>query len=259
MASLHLTLFIVTISAGNLDLNVPLYRTALRFEETISSEGRAFKLTPFFVEDGGLPFTILTALFFLITFIFHLLNATILFDFYISELKDCRSPTRWLEYFLSAPVMIIIVAYTLGARDRSFILALAALTAVTMPFGYLIELLARPRNDEEWVTSLSQRLIPFFFGWIPQIAVWGLIVLNFYGENYNTEKIPWFVYLILWTECLLFLSFGVASLLGQIRPPKEFWRSEKVFQILSLVSKASLGVLLISNVLILSRFDEIFE
>ena len=68
--------------------------------------------------------------------------------------------------------------------------------------------------------------------------------------------IPSFVYVILWVELVLFFSFGFVALAQLLLPPKHFWRGELAFQVLSLVSKGLLGILLISNVLVLSSFDD---
>jgi hypothetical protein len=67
------------------------------------------------------------------------------------------------------------------------------------------------------------------------------------------------VHAILWAELVLFFSFGLASLWSQIQPPKRFYQGELMFQVLSLVSKGLLGSLLIANVLMLSRFDDLYN
>lgn len=261
MFTFHSSLAAATLSLGKLDLRVPLYRTAIDFRRRgVNGTGVGWDLIPVYISSGELPFTVLTAIFFLLSAFFHLMNATVLRAFYLRELEECRTPTRWVEYTLSAPVMIVLVAYSLGIRDRATIVAIAALVAVTMPFGYWVETISRPETPEKWSLPFVSRMLPWLLGHIPQSTAWFLIIWQFYGESIDLDdSIPWFVHMILWGEFTLFFSFGVASVVSQWRPPKFFYRGELLFQLLSLISKGLLGILLLSNVLMLSRFEDIYS
>lgn len=253
----HTTIAIITLTVGKLDLKVQLYKTAVVFQRR---NGTGWDLIPEYVPQGSLYFTVLTATFFLLSALFHLLNVTVLRRFYFRELERCRTPTRWIEYTLSAPVMIVLIAYGLGIRERSLIFAIAALIAVTMPFGYWVELESRPSSATRWSRPLSRRLLPWLIGHLPQMAAWFIIILQFYDGNIEgTETAPWWVYFILWVELALFFSFGAASVVSQWSEPQYFYRGELVFQVLSLVSKGLLGFVLLANVLMLSRFEDIYE
>ena len=95
---------------------------------------------------------------------------------------------------------------------------------------------------------------------MPQVTAWFLVVLQFYDAVVaSTDAVPWFVHLILWAELILFFSFGFVQLYAQARPPKEYYRGELAFQVLSLVSKGVLGLILLTNVLMLSRFEDLYE
>ena len=259
MVLFHAALAVLTASVGKLDLEVPVYKT--RINVTIYGNGSdtEWELVPLYEPAGHLPFTWLVIVFFLLSALFHLLNVTLLRRLYLDALAQCRTPTRWIEYFFSAPVMYVVIAYTLGIRNRSVLLAGAALVATTMPYGYWVELQARPRTADEWTTPLSTRLLPWWLGHIPQTAAWGLILLQFYDGHDLTNRAPWFVFVILWVELVLFFSFGIASLISQVNPPRHFYRGELAFQVLSLLSKGLLGVLLIANVLMFSSFDEALQ
>ena len=263
MSLFHAILAIITLALGSQTLTVPLYKTVIDFvpyEPASGDDKDAWQLIPSIIRDGSLPFTNLVATFFILSSSFHLLNCTVLRRFYLSELRECRSPTRWVEYFFSAPLMILLIAYTLGVRDRSLLFAIAALVAITMPFGYWTETLARPKSPTEWTTSFAYRMLPWGVGHVPQVAAWTFILLSFYdGIADPNDIIPWFVHVILWAELALFFSFGGAALLSQWSAPCYFYRGEVAFQTLSLVSKGLLGILLIQNVLMLSRFEDLFK
>jgi hypothetical protein len=256
----HTALALTTLFVGNRDLTVPLYRTVLTFEVVPDAEP-AWELKPTYQESWGLPFTWLTATFFLISALAHLLNATLLQGVYLRALADCLTPLRWIEYFFSAPLMIVLVGYTLGIRDRATTIANAALVATTMPFGYWTEQQARPASPDAWRDPLYVRLLPWLVGHVPQCAAWLLILLQFYdgvGDE-ATDRTPAFVYAILWAELVLFFSFGAASLLSQLVPPRDFYKGEILFQVLSLVSKGVLGGILLSFVLLQNSFEEAID
>lgn len=263
----HAGLAALTLAVGNTDLEVPVYRSAIDFRyvraanETASGDDddTPWELVPVYLSGGTLMFTWWVAAFFVLSATFHLLNATLLRRVYLDQLERCYTPTRWIEYFFSASVMIVVVAYTLGIRDRDTLVALAALVATTMTFGYWVEVVGRPRSADEWRVGRARRLLPWALGHVPQCAAWALIVLRFYDVLSEEDRAPAFVHAILWGELVLFFSFGLASLLSQLYPPRLFYRGEITFQVLSLVSKGLLGGLLIANVLMYSSFDEIYN
>ena len=262
LALFHAGLAATTLVLGNRDLSVDVYKSVVDFRyvnESASGDGDPWELVPLYAPAGTLAFTWWVASFFILSSTFHLLNCTLLRSFYLDCLSQCYTPTRWIEYFLSASVMIVVIAYTLGVRDRDTLVSVAGLVATTMLFGYWVEVVGRPASPTTWGASLNKRLRPWFFGHIPQTVAWALIVLRFYdGSATSDDRAPAFVHVILWVEFFLFFSFGAASLASQLDPPRLFYRGEIAFQILSLVSKGLLGSLLIANVLMLSSFEEIY-
>lgn len=258
MTLFHASLAALTLGLGNRSLTVPTYKTVLDFVERPNATG--WDLFPEYRESGELAFTSLVASFFLLSAGFHLLNASLLRAYYERELARCRTPTRWTEYFFSAGVMQLLIAYTLGIRERGLLLAATVLVSVTMPFGYWTEAAARPRTLDAWQQPLAQRLLPWALGHVPQAASWLLIVWQFYDSVADPDdRIPAFVHAILWSELALFFSFGFVTLGVQLRAPRHFCEGELAFQALSLASKGVLGGLLLSNVLMLSEFEDVYE
>ena len=273
MGIFHTALFVLTLSVANIDLSVPLYRTTLIFEVYLNgtwigppweNDERptgtdAFRLVPAFAEFGSLYLTATTASFFFISAFFHFLNLWS-FPYYIDRLEKCQTPLRWIEYFLSAPVMFVLVAYSMGTRSVETIAATAVLIAITMPFGYWVELGAKPcSNGRGWVEgSVRKRLLPWALGHVPQATAWGILIGQLYGSGLD-EPVPWFVYCILWAELFLFWSFGFVTLGQQCVQPYKFYKGEIWFQVLSLVSKGVLGGLLLANVLMAARFEDIYD
>ena len=140
------------------------------------------------------------------------------------------------------------------------LIALFGLVAITMPFGYWTEVEGRPLSQTR--SGRSRCAAGSTLGSSAtslNSSRGGLILLQFYEGFAGSDQVPWFVYLILWAELLFFFSFGVGSLVSQLAPPARFYQGELVFQVLSLVSKGVLGLVLITNVLMLSSFDDIYE
>ena len=259
MCLFHGALAVLTLTVGTLDLTVPVYATDLTFQvNNQTDDGPNFVIIPNYSETGRLPLTILTAVFFLLSCIAHGGNALLWRSFYERELERCRVTTRWVEYFLSAPVMILAIAYGAGIREYTLLLAIAMLVAATIPFGFLTEVLAEPASELSWVRSYPFRITPHLLGYIPQLAAWMIILFNLYDEGGN-ERAPDFVYIIIWTQLVLFCSFGIVQLVQQRYPPRAFYKGEIAYQWLSLISKGLLGGLLLVNVLVLGSFDEIYE
>lgn len=266
MSFFHTALLLATLAAGNLDLKVEIFSVTSTVTYRVKGETTwrdvrpesgevEWRLVPGVEPDGELYLTLATAGFFLISAVFHVLNATLLRQFYERQLSACRSPTRWAEYTLSAPLMFVLIAYGLGLRTRAELLSTAALVSATIPYGAWGECAARPRDADTWTSPLLVRTLPWFLGHIPQTVAWFLVI-----ERFGTlaSSAPWFVYVVLWGEFLLFYSFGAAVLVGLFLPPRAFWKQEVAFQVLSLVSKGLLGLLLVTNVLMLQRFEDAF-
>ena len=262
MALFHTALFAVTIGIGNRDLAVPLWKPELEFVQRAEGEdGPAFQLIPTFVAAFDVPFTWLVASFFAVSAIAHLGNALLWRAFYERELARCRVPTRWTEYFFSATIMVVGLAYTTGIRSYLLLGCIGALIATTMIFGHLCELIATPKSADEWDRPLSVRLQAHVLGYIPQVAAWTAILLNFFlaPSAEEGQGPPDFVYLIVYLQVALFFSFGIVQLVQQCLPPKRYPAGEVAYQWLSLGSKGVLGGILLTNVLVLGSFEELFE
>lgn len=101
---------------------------------------RSWALVPDVSErTGWIYLTILTASFFLLSFIAHLGNAFLWRKAYLKALENAYAPFRWIEYSLSASVMMLIIAYTAGTITMYVHVLLFGLTFVTMTFGHLHE------------------------------------------------------------------------------------------------------------------------
>lgn len=268
MSLFHTVLWIVTLAVGNLDLRVPVYdsNVALKVD---GNNSRSWALIPdTSARAGWFYLTWLVWLFFFLSAFFHLGNAVIWRSYYEQALQQAYAPFRWIEYSGSASVMILILAYTAGTILNPVLVALFALTCITMFFGHLHEVICRPASLERWASSSKLwRLQAHLLGYVPQCFAWGLILMQFIAagnasttdDNGEQRQMPSFVYAIVIGELLIFWSFGVVQLVVSLRPPAKYYQGEIAYMWLSLFSKGFLGIIVLSNVLILGSFTEIYE
>ena len=87
------------------------------------------------------PFYILYLViaFSLITSIFHFSLATCCFSFYVSELEQKRQPLRWLEYSITASIMMVIVLQLSNVTDPFILGSSFLLVASYNTFGAAME------------------------------------------------------------------------------------------------------------------------
>ena len=257
MSLFHLLFALATSSVGNVDLKIPVYDTSLTFAPATNTSG--FDLLPEYTSSGVLELTKLAALFFLLSAFAHLGNGFLWTDFYFRYLNKGQSPTRWIEYFFSAPVMMLSIAYTSGIRGYTELNCIFWLVATTILFGWLQEVINRPHPEkDEWQLDIASRAQAHVLGYIPQMAAWYSVLYTFLSSasGGGCGGPPDFVYYIVLGEALLFFSFGAPQLYQILSPPSRYVNGEYMYQVLSLLSKGTLGVILLANVLMYDRFED---
>lgn len=262
----HFVLMVVTLAVGNLNLAVPIYGSGVALNVVVNSTEWA--LVPSTSSTvGHFYLTQLTAVFFALSSFAHLGNGLLWKKYYLAALEQAYAPFRWVEYSCSASVMILILAYTSGTLLNPVLVALFGLTFITMTFGHLHEVICRPKTLDDWSSSSRLwRLQAHLMGYVPQLFAWGLIIAQFIdaGGASTTDaagekrQMPSFVYAIVFGELLIFWSFGVVQLVVSLRPPSKYYQGEIAYMWLSLFSKGFLGIIVLSNVLILGSFEEIY-
>jgi hypothetical protein len=171
---------------------------------------------------------------------------------------------RWIEYSISAPLMVIVLQSLCGSFDFPLQIALCMLTTVTMLCGLGVELVTRAQGkaiafsrkkgvELPFDTDLSQvRVGLHIVGWLCQTGVWTcLFTLLSTSLDHSLDRAPGdirtFVIAINVTLCVLFLSCGVIQFVS-LFTTNRVW-VEFAYVSLSLTSKTVLGVLLFVGVI----------
>lgn len=112
---------------------------------------------------------------------------------------------RYIEYAVSASIMIVIIASLSGCREVMTLLCISGLTGTTMSFGMF--------NDMAYETNTHHNYyIPVFWeGFYPYIFTWITVFVYFFMAVSESENVPKFVYAIVIVLFIFYSSFAVAQ------------------------------------------------
>ena len=191
--------------------------------------------------------------------------------FYLKGLYLCRAPWRWIEYSLSATLMIFITVVLMGVREITSIVSISSLCFVTQLFGWLTEVHSSGLIDRtqtvrdrkaffgkcgtryDFSYSWKNNTLIDRLGWhhlagyIPFLTMWALIFYTFYlYRNGLGELYPEFMDYIIWGSMAFFTLFGVTQFLQQFDDFGPSWYpiGEASYVALSFLAKVWLGVII---------------
>lgn len=155
---------------------------------------------------------------------------------------------RWLEYLVTSPLQVVLVAIAFGFSDRDQLLSWAGVQAALVILGYSIEkqikkvyirkIVADKKKKQELrrfyniFVNFEIRDVRLFvylaLTWFLHFSIWGIPIINSVGigsryalqEDHNTScekdtefKIPDFVLGLYWSQFICFTLFGVVATL----------------------------------------------
>jgi len=208
---------------------LPITGTYLRFNTTTQTLVPATKT----LFNVSLPFLIV--IFFFLSAIAHLLIATVYNRTYNTELAIGINKARWVEYSLSASIMMVAIALLVGVYDFSSLLMIFGLTAIMNLMGLVMEIHNQTTKKTNWLS--------FYVGCIAGVLPW--LVIAFYlwlGAN-SGSRAPTFVYWIFVSIFIFFNCFAINMVLQYKKVGKwsNYLYGERVYIILSLVAKSLLA------------------
>ena len=209
----------------------------------------------------GVPLESLTFAFHIGSALAHLAFLCAGHDFY-NTIEEIGNPYRWIEYGITAPLMMVVILASSGFTDVWIFTGAAMLTAVTQVFGWLAE---RSVNSKD-ASFFNIRWHIFFAGVLSALPPW-ITLFIVYDKNRNKPDadIPWFVTAIIISLFVLFTCFALV-MASRLYKPNQQWHvlglgwtwfarwpaskkdqnlhAEKCYVLLSFVSKATLAWLL---------------
>jgi hypothetical protein len=165
------------------------------------------------------------------------------FPWYKRNLLLKRNYGRWIEYFFSSSIMIVLISQICGISDIAALLAIFGVNASMILFGGLQEKYEKP-GKANWIS--------FWFGSFAGIIPWIAILIYVIAPGVNASP-PGFVYGIIVSLFVFFNCFAINMVLQykKVGPWRDYLYGEKVYIILSLTAKALLAWQIFANVLIL--------
>ncbi|MEJ7795899.1 MAG: heliorhodopsin HeR [Nocardioides sp.] len=162
----------------------------------------------------------------------HGLTATVFRARYEGDLRRGINRFRWIEYSLSATIMILLIALYAGITQLAAVIAIIGTNVAMILFGWLQEDMNPPDRA-------STTMLPFWFGCIAGAAPWVAITLNIVGS----ETVPGFVYGIFISLFVFFMSFALNQYMQyrEVGPWRSYAFGEKVYLVLSLGAKSALA------------------
>ncbi len=166
-----------------------------------------------------------------------------IFPWYKRNLLLSRNYGRWIEYFFSSSIMIVLISQICGISDIAALLAIFGINACMILFGGLQEKYEKP-GKPNW--------IPFWYGSFAGIIPWIAIAIYVIPPGVSAAP-PGFVYGIIVSLFVFFNCFAINMVLQYKKagPWRNYLYGEKVYIILSLTAKSLLAWQVFANVLVL--------
>ncbi len=173
----------------------------------------------------------------LLSMIFHSLIVTKWNKNYISGLKKGINKYRWLEYSLSASLMIVLIAILSGVLDLGSLILMFGVTAIMNLMGLVMEVHNQSTKKTNWLS--------YWVGVLAGILPWLVIAIYFWASatapGASTGP-PNFVYFIWASIFFFFNTFAVNMALQYKKVGKwnDYLFGERVYLWLSLGAKSVL-------------------
>jgi hypothetical protein len=185
---------------------------------------------------ADLPIGPMVAAFLFISAVAHFsISVPGVFGWYARNLVRGINHARWMEYSLSASLMIVVIAMLVGIYDIASLILIFAVNATMILFGWLMELYNQRTEKTNWV--------PYWFGVFAGAIPWVVIAIYLIGSGNEEGGPPGFVYAIFFTIFLFFNSFAVNMVLQykKVGRWRDYLYGERAYIILSLVAKSALA------------------
>jgi hypothetical protein len=179
--------------------------------------------------------------FFYITALFHLIYATS--SIYPSLIKNNNNWLRWVEYSITSTLMIYIIALICTVKDTHTYILLGVCNITMILLGQFVE--EKIKNKESALLPLSMSFFILFseFGIIFREASNRLQQINAYVSPNQTKptEFPLWIFFMVPILFLFFGCFGGVALFQSFFPDTDYESIEKIYILLSLVAKTTLG------------------
>jgi len=152
-------------------------------------------------------------------------------DWYEANLRRGIAPARWIEYSISSSLMMVVIAMLVGIYDIVSLIAIFAVNASMIFFGWMMELHNQTTQRTNWTA--------YWFGCFAGIVPWIGVAIYLIGD----ASPPGFVYAIFVSLFIVFNIFAVNMVLQYKRVGRwsDYLYGERAYMLLSLFAKSLLA------------------
>lgn len=191
-----------------------------------------------------------TAAFLLLAAADHLLVASPgIHRWYERHIRHQINPARWIEYSVSATLMILLIAMVSGAVDVTALVGIAGANVAMILFGHRMERV----NGQLPMGSPQIDFQPWWFGAVAGTFPWIAVGFSIIGAEVTSGgQVPDFVWGIYASILVLFSSFGINQYVQYkgVGPWRDYVVGEWAYIALSLIAKSALAWQVFANVLV---------
>lgn len=170
---------------------------------------------------------------------------------YSDKIKKKNNSLRWIEYSITATIMIVVISLSSGTVELNAQVLIAVMIACSMLLGDIIE---KTMGTKVAITATIA-------AWLLVLSAWAIIIKNyeFAAGGFTLpecdKKIspPSFVAYLIIILVVFYLSFGFVQLYQICRPKTNYKHIEKTYSILSVLSKTALVSIILWGVLARSQ------
>ncbi|MEO6510937.1 MAG: heliorhodopsin HeR, partial [Nocardioides sp.] len=131
---------------------------------------------------------------------------------------------------------VILIGFYNGITGITEVVLMIGANVAMILFGWLQELMNPPGRTHT-------TMLPFWFGCVAGAAPWVAIIVNLIGASNSDTGVPGFVYAIVASLFVFFMSFALNQWLQYRRIGRwaDYAYGEKSYLVLSLVAKSALA------------------
>ncbi len=209
--------------------SLPVTGSYLEFNQT----SQALEPTSTTLFELSLP--ILVASFFFLSAAAHFSIATYFYRRYTSDLKKGINVLRWVEYSISASVMMVAISMLVGIYDAMSLLMIFGFVALMNLLGLVMEIHNQTTKKVNWLS--------YWLGCVAGVIPWIVVAFYMWLGAANGSAAPDFVYWIFVSIFIFFNCFAINMVLQykKVGPWKDYLYGEFVYIVLSLVAKTLLA------------------
>ena len=179
------------------------------------------------------------ATFLLASAVAHFLISGPFYNKYQEDLGKGINKVRWIEYSISASVMIVLIALLVGIYDIWALLGIFFMNAAMCWFGWMMEVNNQYTEKVDWTS--------YIMGCLVGVAPWIFIFINLIEDGVATDSnpqgVPQFVVWIFVSIFLFFNTFSINMVLQYkgVGKWKDYLYGERAYIWLSLLAKTALA------------------